>query len=183
MSADRHSYGRGFTLIEVLVALVIVALGLIAVFGQMSQSATAAGRLRDKTLASWVAMNKITELRLSGEYPGVGTRSDNVEMANQRWHYEIQISETEGNYLRRADVTVAFADEPNRPLATAVGFLAQPSAGQGPGPTGTGWPLIAAEDQLTGAATPPPRETTTPAPSPTPVPAPDEGGEPAGAEQ
>ena len=45
---------RGFTLLEVLVALVIVGLGMIAVFGQISQSLTATARLRDKTLATWV---------------------------------------------------------------------------------------------------------------------------------
>ncbi len=167
MNADRHR--RGFTLIEVLVALAIVAFGLIAVFGQMSQTATAAFRLRDKTLASWVAHNKVTELRLSGEYPGVGTQSDDVEMANRRWHYEIKISKTEGDYLRRADVTVAFAEEPNRPLATVVGFLAQPSRNSAPGPAATGWPRITEEDLLTGALAP------TPTPTPTPVPDPDPG--------
>jgi general secretion pathway protein I len=176
---------RGFTLVEVLVALAIVALGLVATFGQMNQSATAASRLREKTLASWVAMNELTKLRLSGEFPGVGTRSDDIEMANQRWHYEIRISETEGDYLRRADVTVALADAPGRPLATAAGFVAE-SAANAPGPAGTGWPLITGAEPPPGAA-PPPSPDAAPVPMPEeppePVTPPEEGVEPGGAER
>lgn len=152
---------HGFTLVEVLIALAIIAFGLIGVFGQLSQSATAAARLRDKTLASWVAMNQLTQLRLSGEYPGVGTHSDEVEMANRRWRYEISISETQGDYLRRADVTVAFAEDPDRPIATAVGFLARPPAGGAV--STTGWPVLTGEEQPGTTAPPPPPASPAPA--------------------
>jgi len=147
MNAD-HGRERGFTLIEVLVALAIVAFGLVAVFGQLSQSATSAIRLREKTLASWVALNQITEMRLAGQFPAVGSRSDDVEMANRKWHYEVRISETEGDYLRRADVSVAAAEDPARPIATAVGFLARPP--QTAGIAATGWPLLDGQGQPVG---------------------------------
>lgn len=145
---------RGFTLIEVLVALAIIAFGLIAVFGQLSQSATAAGRLRDKTLAHWVAMNTLTELRLLGEFPAVGTQSDDVEMANVRWRYEIRVSETASDALRRADVTVAFEDDPDRPVATLVGFLPRPAQGGGLVAAGAGWPLISPDGDPLAAPSP-----------------------------
>lgn len=147
---SRHTgSARGFTLIEVLVALAIIAFGLVAVFGQMGQSATAANRLRDKTLAEWVALNRIAEIRLSGQYPGVGTQSDDVEMADVRWRYEVRISETEGNYLRRADVSVARADAPDRPVVTVVGFIAQPAPTV---TTGSGWPLLGPDGEVVGGA-------------------------------
>jgi general secretion pathway protein I len=149
---------RGFTLLEVLVALAIVAFGLIGVFSQLGQSATAAARLRDKTLANWVALNEISRLRLSGQYPSVGTSSDEVEMASRRWRYEIGISETEGDYLRRVEVTVAFSDDPERPIATAIGFVARPVQG-GAIPRATGWPLVTGEEQP-GAAPPQPPAPT-----------------------
>lgn len=143
-----RSQAGGFTLVEVLVALAIIAFGLIAVFGQMGQSATAALHLREKTIAHWVAMNTLTELRLSGQFPDVGTQSDDIEMANIRWRYEIKISETASPDLRRADVSVSFEDGPDRPVATATGFLGQPTASTAAPGAGSGFPLLSPDGTL-----------------------------------
>jgi len=114
---------RGFTLLEVLVALVIVGLGMTAVFSQISQSLTATARLRDKTLATWIGTDRITELRLAGEFPDVGDRSDEIEMAGVRWSYRIKTSDVGVEDFRRVDVTVAFADQPDRQLVEVSGFV------------------------------------------------------------
>lgn len=73
-----QSSQTGFTLLEVLVAMAILSLGMIAVFSGMNQSLSVTTRLRDKTLASWIATDRITELQISGEYPDAGTRRDQV---------------------------------------------------------------------------------------------------------
>lgn len=156
MNSDRLRTAGGFTLIEVMVALAIVAFGLIAVVGQLNQSATAALRLRERTFAHWVAMNQIVELRLAGGFPPVGTRSDDVEMANQRWHYEVKVSATEDDRLRRADVSVSLADRQNRPLATAVGFLAEPPQATGLTGASGGWPMLGIDGDTGEPATPHP---------------------------
>lgn len=120
---------RGFTLLEVLVALVIVALGLIAAFGQVNQTLTTASRLRDKTIAHWVAMNEMTRLRLLGEFPAIGDRSDEVEMARTTWRYTIKVVKTEMANFRRVDISVSFADRPDAVVTTLSGLLAsQPQA-------------------------------------------------------
>jgi general secretion pathway protein I len=186
MNGRSEPAARGFTLIEVLVALAIVAFGLVAVFGQMNQAATAAGRLREKTLAEWIAVNQVTELRLSGQYPPVGTRSDDLEMANTRWHYEIKISETEGDYLRRADVTVSYADRKERPVATVTGFIGRPVIITGNLP---GWPEFDENGELPqlGGASELPNPATNPPPVENPPPdddvPPDAGNDSPGAEQ
>jgi general secretion pathway protein I len=160
MSADRPEAAGGFTLVEVLIALAIIAFGLIAVFGQLNQSALAAARLRDKTFAHWIAMNLITEKRLSGQFPADGTESDEIEMANARWRYEIRFTATSVEDLRRADVTVAFADTPDRPLATASGFFMETPGGPGAAVPAAGWPVVSgAENVGSGTEAPPPAAT------------------------
>ena len=56
---------RGFTLVEVLVALVVVAIGLAALMVAVSGTARTSGYLRDKTLAQWIALNRLTQVRLT----------------------------------------------------------------------------------------------------------------------
>ena len=125
---DRPRTGHGFTLLEVLVAMAILGLGMIAVFSGMNQSLNVTERLRDKTLANWVALNQITELQVTGEYPDAGTRSDQVEMANSEWVYEMKISNIPQINMRRPDITVSFADSPNDILAAVIGFIGPAAA-------------------------------------------------------
>jgi general secretion pathway protein I len=117
---------RGFTLLEVLVALVIVGLGMMAVFDQLNQMLSGAARLRDMTLAAWIAEDRITELQVNGEYPDVGERSDDVEMARAEWAYRIKITGIPDSDFRRVDVQVSFADSPNDILAEIAGFVRAP---------------------------------------------------------
>ena len=113
----------GFTLIEVLAALVIVALGMLGVIEAVTQNARNGTYLRDKTLAHWVAMNVITEQRLQQAPPPVAESSDNVEFAGQRWHWTLKVSQTQVQSMRRLDVTVSPADAPDSSaLASVAGF-------------------------------------------------------------
>ena len=74
----------GFTLIEVLAALVIVALGMLGVIEAVTQNAKNGSYLREKTLAHWIAMNVITERRLQPSPPDIAETSDEIEYAGER---------------------------------------------------------------------------------------------------
>ena len=114
---------RGFTLIEVLAALVIVALGMLGVIEAVTQSARNGAYLREKTLAHWIALNVITEKRLQPEPPPVAESSADVEFAGQRWRWSMQVTQTQVSSLRRMDVSVRPADAPDSSaLATVTGF-------------------------------------------------------------
>ena len=113
---------RGFTLVEVMVALAIVGIGMIAAFSAVSQVVHDTAYLREKTLADWIAMNQMTDLRLEGGLPEVGERNGEVEFADQRWRWVARISETPVDSLRRIDIDVAPADEPEDVLITLSGF-------------------------------------------------------------
>ena len=133
--------GGGFTLLEVLVAMVIVALGMLAVFGQLNQAASTATRLRDKTFAEWIALNQLTLARIQGDFPAVGSQSNDTEMGYGKWHYVVDVSETGVADLRRVDVSVSLADAPDHPVIKVSGFIARrPQVQQVPGAAaGGGW--------------------------------------------
>ena len=116
----------GFTLLEVMIALAVVSLGMLAAFGSVNQSARGAAYLRDKTFATWVAENVITELRVSREFPEAGESDEEVEFAGQRWRWEREITNTEVEALRRVDVRVSYADRPDEIIATLSGFIVEP---------------------------------------------------------
>lgn len=101
---------RGFTLIEVLVALVIVALGMGALLASITSSADTTAYLRDKTFAEWVGLNRLAEVRLRNEQLLSKSEGD-VEMAGRRWHWEQEGTELEiAPGLVRVDVRVRLAD-------------------------------------------------------------------------
>jgi len=95
---------RGFTLIEVLVALVIVTLAVSALLGTVSSSGSNIAYLKDKTLAEWVALNRLTELRIAQQMPDKGRRTGNTDMAGMRWQWEEEVIELPVKGLFRIEV-------------------------------------------------------------------------------
>lgn len=84
----------GFTLVEVLVALVLVALGAGAIMSALSTGARAISRLEDRSLAEWVALNVLAETRLDTQALRVGERSGEQMMAGRSWRWYQTVAET-----------------------------------------------------------------------------------------
>jgi general secretion pathway protein I len=124
--ADSNAAG-GFTLLEAMIALVIVALGMMAVNTQLNRYAVAAIYIEQKTLASWIATNKITELSVAGTWPELGDSEEELDFAGRRWQCQIEIGETPVENLRRVDVSVALADDPERVLHKVSGLVEPPA--------------------------------------------------------
>jgi general secretion pathway protein I len=105
--------GSGFTLIEVLVALAIVAIGMAAVLGALTSSASTVLYMRDKTLAQWIALNHIAEERLKmqpGQVPQQGNSDGDIDYAGQKWHWRQETVPTAVQGMVRMDVMVRPAD-------------------------------------------------------------------------
>jgi general secretion pathway protein I len=117
----------GFTLIEVMVALSIVALSLTAVTASISQMINAAESMRNRTYASWIAQNRITELRLASTAPEVGSTNGEVQYANTDWSWRTVVAETGVDDLFRIDVSVSFAGSDDN-IRTVTGFVGLPGA-------------------------------------------------------
>jgi len=114
---------RAFTLIEVMVALLVVAIGMLGAITAVSQAAGNSGYLRDKILAHWVAMNKLTEVRLQKNAPGIDKTSDEVEMGGRKWKWTMNVTQTQVETMRRIDITVRPEEAAeNTRLASITGF-------------------------------------------------------------
>ena len=127
----------GFTLIEVMVALVVATLALVAVMASISQMIDAGTAMRERTYASWIGQNKITEMRLANTEPDVSESSGEVEFAGLDWGWTATVSETGVEFLYRVDVAVGFAGR-NDVVRTVTGFIGEPGV---PGEANRVWSL------------------------------------------
>jgi general secretion pathway protein I len=115
----------GFTLIEVLVAVMIIALGLTALMTAVSSTARTSGYLRDKTLAQWIALNRLSEVRLNVTKFGQNTDIGEVDFANRKWHYDTRYFDTSIGSMKRVVVRVYAGDAKTKgnAIAQSIGFL------------------------------------------------------------
>ncbi|MEO7916229.1 MAG: type II secretion system minor pseudopilin GspI [Dokdonella sp.] len=112
----------GFTLIEVMIALVVVALAMLALTKLAAVQIQTTDALRERTLAGWIAANAITETKLSNPYPPTGISDARGRFANRGWRWRIDVQATPDERIRRIDVSV-FLGEEKEPSASLSGFV------------------------------------------------------------
>lgn len=121
---------RGFTIVEVMVALAIVALALTAVVAGIGQMVDTANAMRERSYASWIAQNKIAEMRLANVVPEVSSSSGEIDYAATQWAWRAVVSETGVENLYRVDVSVSYPGS-DSVIRTVTGFIGEPMiAGQ-----------------------------------------------------
>lgn len=119
---------RGFTLIEVLVALLVFGLIATAAAEVGSQYIASYERIRDKTLAAWIADNRINEIRLEEALPGIAENKDDMDYGPFRWQVTTAVLATEEPTMRRVEVTVALIREDGSepaPIHTLSAFIGE----------------------------------------------------------
>ncbi len=114
----------GFTLLEVMIALLVLAIGVGAVINTTGESGWKAAQLKQKTIASWVAQNQIALYRAKRTWSNRSSRSGTEEMANAEWNWKMSISKTDDPSLRRIDVDVYLKGE-DGVKASITGFIAR----------------------------------------------------------
>ncbi|MDG4598043.1 MAG: type II secretion system minor pseudopilin GspI [Candidatus Contendobacter sp.] len=117
---------HGFTLLEVLVALAVLAIAMGAIIHAATQSINTTATLRDRTFAGWVARNQINALLLESKpWPEEGSRAGKAELANRVWHWEARFHTTDDPNLRRLELTVR-ASEGSAELGKLIAFKGKP---------------------------------------------------------
>lgn len=116
MTARRRRAG-GFTLIEVIIALAVLAFAMGALISGMARYADNAAYLRERTLALWVAHNRLTEIELEAAWPPTGKSDGDVELAGIEWRWFVTVSETPDPDVRRVDIRVQARGRDNESAA------------------------------------------------------------------
>jgi general secretion pathway protein I len=110
----RQRAAQGFTLVEVLVALVLVGIAVAALLTALNSAANSTLFLREKSFAHWIATNRIVETRLATNPPADGVTVGEIEFGGQRWQWRQTIARAAFPGVRRVDVSV-------RPMTLAEG--------------------------------------------------------------
>ena len=120
---------RGFTLVEVLVALAIVSIALLAALRAAGQGTAAVGELRLRLLAGWVAENRLAERRARGDWLPLGIGRGTQSQAGVEFVWREEVIATPNPAFRRVDVFVSAPAEQSRALARLTGFIVRPPPG------------------------------------------------------
>ena len=114
---------KGFTLIEVLVALAIVAVALAAAGRALGVVTTGAEEAKLRLLAGFVAENRLSDLAASRAWPAVGLYEGTERQGGVEFAWRVQVSSTPHPLFRRVEVRVAHPAAPSRELRRLVGVL------------------------------------------------------------
>lgn len=113
---------RAFTLLEVLVALAVLALALGALVRAGGEQARSMDHLRTKSFAEWVAADQLARSRLADPWPETGTQHGIARMGRRQWHWRQSVTRTQDEDIRRIEVAVRLEPEAETPITTLAGF-------------------------------------------------------------
>ncbi|MCP3689852.1 MAG: type II secretion system minor pseudopilin GspI [Gammaproteobacteria bacterium] len=113
---------KAFTLIEVMVALMVIVISLVAIFDSASSSTWRTSYLKEKTISTWVAQNQVSLYRAKKTWTGTSNLSGDLSMAGVEWEWKMHISKTDDPLLRRIEVDVYLNGEDSI-KGSATGFI------------------------------------------------------------
>jgi len=108
----------GFTLLEVLIALAVLAISSLAIIGQAGQSLTQTRQLQLQATALIVAENQLAAVQIRPEWPSLGVSTNRETLAGAQWQVQTDVSSTTDPWLRKVEVTVVFEDQSGGPRAS-----------------------------------------------------------------
>ncbi|MBT3059544.1 MAG: type II secretion system minor pseudopilin GspI [gamma proteobacterium symbiont of Ctena orbiculata] len=117
---------RGFTLLEILIALAILAIAFASIITVAANQSVNVGYLRDKTLAHWVALNQIAEIQVGNKWLPTGKQQGDEEMGLHKWHWQRVVTKTPDDRVRQVEIAVFRERGDDESVTRLVSFISQP---------------------------------------------------------
>lgn len=125
-TVGKHRKSAGFTIMEVLVAMAILAVAGVAVVRSTSQHISSVGTLKDVTFSSWVAENRMVELQLDNKWPPSNNKKGKMEMAGREWHWRQKVEKVNDKSMRKVTVHVYANENDEQSVYELAMFLGDP---------------------------------------------------------
>ena len=117
----------GFTLLEVMIVLAVFAVVSAALVRNAAVAVRQTTIIEERSLGIWVAENQLSQMRIQvrsdENYPALGTNRYAVNLADRDWEVVVKIAATENADIRRVEVAVSAAQQPDQVVADLAGFL------------------------------------------------------------
>lgn len=114
---------KGFTLLEVLIAMAILAMAGVAVMKAGSQHMTGLIMLKDVTYSSWVAENRMVEIQLEGKFPPANNKKGKMEMAGREWFWKQSVEKVTDKSMRQVTVEVRYKEDDKEPMYQLTTYM------------------------------------------------------------
>jgi general secretion pathway protein I len=122
---SRARGANGFTLLEIMVALFVLAVALAATARGLGAAIDTTAALRDRTLARWVAEDRLASLELQHAWPALDAKEGDAEMGGRAFRWREQASATPVDRMRRVELSV-FLPGADVPLTRLTAFVERP---------------------------------------------------------
>lgn len=114
---------KGMTLLEVIVALAVFSIAAVSVTKSLSEQMANMPILEERTLAQWVASNRMVEARLPQDFPDIGKKEGELEMAGREWHWRQEVIKTTDDNFRMIRISVSDTNRFERIIAQVNSYV------------------------------------------------------------
>ncbi|GGQ27983.1 type II secretion system minor pseudopilin GspI [Shewanella litoralis] len=120
-----HSLNKqlGMTLLEVIVALAVFSIAAVSVTKSLSEQMANMPILEERTLAQWVASNQMVDIRLTSDFPDIGKKEGQVELAGREWYWRQEVVKTTDDKFRMIKVSVSDDNRYERIVAQVSSYV------------------------------------------------------------
>lgn len=114
---------KGMTLLEVMVAMAIFAIAAVAITKSLGDQMANMPILEERTLAQWVADNQMVDARLTDQFPPLGSKTGQEEMAGKTWYWKREVVKTTDDNFRMIRISVSDSDKFKRVITKVSSYV------------------------------------------------------------